>query len=223
MAAVTITTNVPEVAAAMRGLFSRQVPFALKNAINASAVTAQAEQRKRQRAIFTVRRPAFVDRAVKIRPFATKSKPMATIRIEPPGGAKRADILGKFETERIKRPTGERLAVPVEARRSKAGIVQRGQRPRALNLQEFARAPGKVILRGEKRTFAVLKPGGRGGIYQSVGKGKRRQVRTLFRFTPQAEITPDLRFVDTIVRSLDKTFVGDFAREFEKAIAKARR
>lgn len=61
---------------------------------------------------YTERNKLFLSRAVKIKPFATK-RLRAVVQIDPPGGARTSDILGKFEKGGIKRPRGGgHIAVP---------------------------------------------------------------------------------------------------------------
>ena len=127
----------------------KQLPFGIMLAINDTLKDAQKLQRTYQRGIFTVRRPLFVDRAVKIKPFATKRTLEGRMSIDPPGGRSRRDILTKFESGGRKQSRrGRHVAIPIGARRTKAGIVQRGQRPKALGLVRRGRGA-----RGKRRTF----------------------------------------------------------------------
>ena len=196
------------------GTLARQVPFALKVAINETLKDAQKAQRIHQRRVLTVRRPQFVDRAVKIKPFATKQTLTGTMLIDPPGGQKRADILTKFERGGIKRPrSGRHLVLPVEARRTRAGIVTTRNRPKALKLQRRGRS-----VRGARRTFVV-----RGvGIFQRVHRGRRSRVRLLFAFLRQVPIDRRLHFIANAERTVGRRFDHNFDRAFDKAVRTAR-
>ena len=222
MSLVTITTNVPEINALLGRLFRDQIPFATSRAINDVAKLAQEKQRKHQRKIFTVRRPQFVDKAVKIKPFASKRSLSAIIQIAPPGGAKTRDILTKFETDRTKRPRdGRSIAVPVNVKRTAAGVVRKNLRPRALNLRKHGGA-GRV-LRGDRRTFLIRNAaGGGGGIFQRFGGKGSTEVRLLFALVPRVSITPDLEFLDNVTQIVNTRFADRFSLRFDEAIRSAR-
>ncbi len=216
---------------------ARQLPYALKVSINDTAKDFQRVETRQIMKVFTIRRRTFAQRAVKIKPFATKQRLEAKVSIDPPGGQARADIFAKFETPSTKRPrSGSRLAVPKEVRRTKTGIISRAKRPRSFQFQQVGKA-----LRGKQRTFMIRLPGGRGGIYQRIGpRGRKRggramassistrrqfdtRIRTLFRFTPQARIDDRLEFVDTGKKTVRAEFPKNFHQAFKKALATARR
>lgn len=233
---VSVESNIGLVGALLKGT-GRQLPFAMKVAINETAKDFQKSETNRIMRVFTIRRRTFAKRAVKIKPFATKQSLEATVSIDPPGGQARADIFAKFETPSIKRPrSGSRLAVPKDVRRTKTGIISRSKRPRSFQFQRVGKA-----LRGKQRTFLIRLPGGRGGIFQRTGpRGRRRggramassistrrqfdaRIRTLFRFTPQARIDDRLEFVETGKKTVRAEFPKNFHQAFEKALATARR
>jgi hypothetical protein len=232
---VTVESNLYQLKALMDGT-ARQLPFALKVAINDTAKDFQRVETRQIMKVFTIRRRTFAKRAVKIKPFATKQKLEAKVSIDPPGGQARADIFAKFETPSIKRPRGSRIAVPKEVRRTKTGIISKAKRPRSFQFQRVGKA-----LRGKQRTFLIKLPGGRGGIYQRTGpRGRKRggramastistrkqfdtRIRTLYRFTPQAKIDDRLEFVDTGKKTVRAEFPKNFHQAFKKALATARR
>lgn len=218
-----VESNATEVAGAVGTLFRDQIPFAAAVAVNETAKRFQIEQREHQRGIFTVRRPRFVDRAVKIRrgDFATKREPTAIVRIEPPGGQERADILTKFEDQEFKVPfKGERLAIPVDVRRTGTGIVPPSMRPSSLDFKPHG-SSGRVM-RGKKRTFLIREPGGRGAIFQRFGRRGSSDVRVLFVFAPRADIDPELEFHANAVRVVRGRFPREFRDAFDRAIRTAR-
>ena len=231
-----VESNLVQLKALLAGT-ARQLPFALKVAINDTALEFQRVQTNRIMKIFTIRRSTFAKRAVKIKPFATKQSLEAKVSIDPPGGKARADIFAKFETTSIKRPrSGSRIAVPKDVRRTKTGIISKSKRPRSFQFQRVGKA-----LRGKNRTFLIRLPGGRGGIFQRTGpRGRKRggramastistrrqfdtRIRTLFRFTPQARIDDRLEFIDTGKKTVRVEFPKSFHVAFKKALATARR
>jgi len=190
---------------------ANQAPFATSKAINETAKDFQKVQTAHMRKEFIERNPVFINRAVKINPFANKRRLSATVQIEPPGGQRTADILAKFEEGGTKRPReGRHLAIPIEARRTKRGIISRAERPRAFQFREI----GKRIV-GLKRTFII--PGI--GIFQRRGKGK---VRLLYAFERAVSIPPALDFVENATRVVRIMFRRHFRKAFQQALRTAR-
>lgn len=196
-----------------------QVPFALKNALNMTAVNFQSVQRASMHEEFTVRADTWVDRSVKITHFATKSDPSVTIAIQPPGsdGAGRADILGKFEDQTVKTPIGQHIAVPIDVKRNKREIVPPNQRPRAFNFRQ----EGRRIL-GDRGTFIIKKPNGTGLILQRTGSGKSSTVKLLYLLVSQVRIKPDLHFEANAIAVVERAWDVNFELAFEQAMATAR-
>ena len=210
-----------EVTAFTRSVFARQMPFATARAINWTAKDFQGRQVGHMTETFTVRRPQFVKYSVKIRPFATKEKQEATVRIDSPGG--RSDIFAKFEADRIKSPfgVGRSIAVPTEhVPRTGAGVIQRPWRPRTLLAGNGSSTTvrGRSV-RGRRGTFLVRKPSGRGTLFQRTDKDT---VVPLYQLVPQVGIEPDLRFVDNAEREINARWASHFTRSFEQAVRTAR-
>jgi len=211
---VQVETNAPEVADWFRRLYSDQIPFATSRAINATAISFQEKQRQGIRERFTIRRQ-WVLRGVKINreDFARKDRLEARVHID-----SARDFLIKFEKGGRKRPEGSRLAIPAEVRRTKAGVVSRTLRPRALDFKPT----GDGRYAGQKKTFMLRRPGGRGVIFQFFGRRGNRQTRTLFTFAPSAKIEPILKFEETATATIKREFEGHFSREFDRAVRTAR-
>lgn len=193
----------------------KQLKFALSVGINETTKAAQKAQREAMAQNFTVRRKPWVDRSVKISKFAKKTDLEAELRIQAPGDPSRSDILTQHEKGGTKTPRGRSIAVPVEVRRGKTGVVSKGMRPRALNFEPV----GPNVMKGDKRTFLIRKPGGRGVILQRVGSGARAAMRVLFAFLPRAPLKPRLKFEETVVR----TVRAEAPKQFRAALAKAMR
>ncbi len=214
--------------------YERQLPFATSLAINNTAKDFQTTERAHLLSEFEVRRRQWVERNVKIKPFSTKRKLEAKVAVQSPGSGDRSDILAKFEKGGLKRPTKRQaLAIPDEARRTKAGVLAKAGRPRAFRLRLWGVGKGGVrIYRGRKRTFMIQYPDGTGGIYQRVGRRSKRKyrrvsgssgtrdtaIRTLFRFTSQARIDDRLDFVSTAQRVIHVRFGPNFHEALERAV-----
>jgi hypothetical protein len=171
---------------------ARQLPFATALAINRTLEEIQGAARAGIRERFTLRRPTFVERLVKINNADRARKDRLAGRVGIQGA--RADLLTKFEAGGTKRPAGRSIAVPIDAKRTKADIVRAGQRPR------------RVLEDPRSRAFMVRGPDGRGVIKQRVGRGRGAQVRVLFGLTPRAELPASLRFHETAERTARARF-----------------
>jgi len=215
---VTMELDTRQASAFVRAVWADQLPFATSKAINDSAKGGQVVQRAHQRAIFEVRRPDFVDKAVKISKFANKKQdvPEARMRVEPPGGRKRADVIDKFETDRTKRARfSKSLAVPTRhVPRTAGGIIRKGWRPKDVVGKEF-RLRGLAF-----RGVVVRGPDGRGTIFAAEEGG--RQIAALYQLVPEVSIEPELHFVDNIRRHVLDNWDANFNRAFTAAMQTAR-
>ncbi len=196
------------------GKMAKQTAFALSVAINDTLKDAQKVQRAHQRRVFTVRRPRFVEQAVKIKPFATKRTLTGTMAIDPPGGRRTSDILAKFESGGRKRVRqGRHLAIPIEARRTKAGVVSRRNRPKGFKFKRVGRS-----IRGERRTFIIPDV----GIFQRVGRRRNSRIRLLYRFKTSVPIDRRLDFIANAERVVRQMFDRNFERAFDRAVTTAK-
>ena len=215
---IGLRTNLREVKREHGKFRKDQVPFATSGALNDTAKRFQKDQTRAMRRSFTERNRLFLSRAVKIKPFASKKRLVAQVQIAPPGSPRTADILSKFERGGTKKPRGQRLAVPKDVKRTRAGKVSPSLRPKAL---EFQSVSSKVSV-GQKRTIAFRLPGGRGGIYQRVGRKGRSSLRLLFLFIPRARIEPRLNFYRRARRVGDRFYQSFFNRRYARAVKTAR-
>jgi len=223
---VTMELDTAQASAYLRSVYSDQLPFALSSAINKSATGGQAVQREHQREIFDVRRPMFVDRAVKISKFARKADdvPEARMRIEPPGGRKRADVIDKFETESLKRPRfSDALWVPTD-NVTVDGIVMKGWRPRQLKFQKWGHGPKARVLRGRRKTFMIrynrAAPEGlsRNGMLSGlIFERDGPDLTLLYTRHATVPIKPELHFQDNIRRHVLDNWDANFLAAFDRA------
>jgi hypothetical protein len=203
----------------------KQLPFAVSKAINDTLLQAQVAERERIAGAFTLRRPDFIFRTVKIEreDFAQKDKLYGIMRIDPT-----RDFLAKFEAGGQKTPrSGHDIAVPDQARPSKGALIPAGLRPKALSLQ---RTGGRI--RGAKRTFVIetsTHPGiyqrvgtERRGAFRRIGRGRDPNVRLLYSFKPSVRIDRRLGFAETAKRVVDQQFKANFAASFDLAMRTAR-
>lgn len=187
---------------------SQQAPFATSRALNAVANHAQADIRQGIQQRFTLRRPQFVLNTVKINreDRATKTKLDVTVRIDP-----ERNILAKFEKGGTKQAKdGRHIAIPTtNLRRTKADIVQRTQRPRAL-LGSRGAEKGRIF-----KTAA--------GIFQRIGLRAAQTTRLLYVFATSVRIKPTLGFEASATRAVQRTWVDEMTKAFADAERTARR
>lgn len=196
---------------------SKQMPFAVSLALNRTAEEFQAVERKQLHKSFTIRRKTFIERQVKIerRDRATKDKFSVRVAID-----QRRDFLSKFESDRVKRPrSGRALAVPIEVRRGKTGVIPKGQRLEAFNLK---RVGGRVI--GDKRTFVVPLNRGKttGLLLQRVGRRSRSRLKTLYVFKRSVPLPASLNFEKNAERTATKRWEPNMLRAFDAALRTAK-
>ncbi len=226
--ALRVRTNALEVAGAFGVLYRDQLPFAIKEAINDTAKDAQRAQRAGMPQRFTIRRKAWVERGIKIKPFATKRRLVATIAVDPPGGESRADILTRHEERGFRVPfKGRALAVPIEARANKQDVVAKRNRPKAFAFREMVRGTGGTrVFKGQKRTFMIQRPDGTGWILKRTGRGKHGSLfegtSVLYVLDKSVPIESRLQFVNTVTDTVQVTFKGHFSRSFDRAVRTAR-
>lgn len=213
MSRIDVRHNLDVLPKAVRRLNQRQMPFATKNALNKTAEDFQKRQRRHQNRVFDVHNRRFVNSSVKVKPFASKERLRARISIDPPGGQARADILSKFEKQTRKNPfRGSRIAIPVEVRRTSRGVTKK-MKLKNLNFRQVR--PGYYV--GEQNTHMVLKPGGRGFVFQRYGRGKK-QTRLVYTFKPSVPIKPELNFHENARAIVRLVFPRNMRQAFLHAV-----
>jgi hypothetical protein len=208
----------------------RQIPFAVKNGLNAVTLDVQVAERQHLRDVFTLRREAWADRSIKITHFATKTEQYSTIAIEPPGGGDKGGILGKFEdqTEKLPFNSAHGIAVPIDAGRTRKDIIKDGQKPKAFGLHDAGN--GRVV--GTDGTYIVKLANGRQLLLQrkdlgvraakKLGRGTAERATLLFIFVPRVKIAPNLHFVDTAEQVVEQMWARRMGDALEQALGTAR-
>lgn len=211
-----VSTNAEPVGRAIRTLFRDQEPYARSVALNKTALAAQAAQRAHMETIFTIRNRLFVSRAVKLKPRATKRSLTAVLRLEPPGGVDRADILTKFETDRTKRARrGPTLAVPLPAvRRSSSGRTSKRD---TLIGRQWTRVNARTEVADD--LVRVMVTGTTGVIYRRKRSGA---TVPLYVLVPSVPIEPELRFVLNIRAAAARAFPEQYRKAWTMALRTAR-
>jgi hypothetical protein len=235
---VTVQHNGADVDRFVQHVFADQIPFVTAMAINDAAKAAQVAQRAHQERVFTVRRKQFVERAVKIKPFATKQSPEAKIQIDPPGGAKRRSVLVRHESDRQRIPfSAGMLAVPTDnVPRTAGGVIPKQWRPRQLlangidhgrsgmvtrgGITRFRRkSSGGRVIRGRRAAFLLRNEmTGRGTIFERDGD----ELVPLYHLVPSVPLDQRLDFAENVTRVVNETYAAAFTKRFDRAIRTAR-
>jgi len=150
---------------------------------------------------FTLRRATFMERTIYRKPgedWATKTKLEARVRIN-----EERNHLAKFEDGGQKLPTRGRkmLAVPVEVRRTGAGIVPRSMSPRALL------AKGNAYVRDGK-------------LWLLSGRGKMKKRTLAYVFKRSTPIAPVLGFVATATEVIGRRALPNIVGAIEVELAR---
>lgn len=219
---ITITLDPSDFTGELDDFARRQLPFATALALNSVGFDFQNAQQLGMDRRFTLRRKAFIEQGIYFprdqRADYRKGQMHATVSIEP-----KRDFLTKFQQGGWKRPrSSSRLAVPAEARRTKAGIVAKSERIGELQIRLHGRGPKATVGRGLKRTFSIRLPDGRGYIFRRTGKGKRSDLRLLYIFRPRVPIPASLEFYETAEATARARFPDAFATAFARAMRTAK-
>jgi hypothetical protein len=198
MPSITVDTKALE--AALGGA-KDQMPFAVSKALNDLTIRIADVQRADMRTRFTIRNENVLKYGIVRTEKATKQSLAAAVGVsqQSAGNREAFGYLKKFEKGGSKRPVaGSAVAVPVDARRSKRGIVTASNRIPALQLKKHGRA-----VQGIKRTFMIQPKSGRAAalILQQVGRGKRATNKVLYVLERSVPIQPMLHLMDNATRT----------------------
>lgn len=205
----------------------RQVPFALANALNATANDMQRAVRNLLQGGrgFTFRTEGsrqFLLRQIRRNPgedFARKTRLVARVRI---ANNRKASLLSLIDQggERSARyaisPTTEGRDLAIPQRPTPASRIPRTLYPAKLNLRPTKKGKG---LRGDRRTFTVRTKSGDLLLLQRQG---RKKVRTLFVLERSASMRPRNFFAPAAESAARTRFNGNFERAMQHALRTAR-
>lgn len=179
-----------------------QIPFATALTLTRVAQDAQLEVRRQLRSRFVLRND-WVQKGI-LFTIARRDKLESSVY-------SRDDFMVLHETGGVKKPRGKSVAVPLDVRVNKRGIITQGNRPRALlsKPNTFRKKIGRID-----------------GIWQRLGKrtAKKtgRALRLLFVFKPSVPIRRRMGFADTVRRVVRERFARQWALAVERAVRTAR-
>lgn len=225
---LTLKVDVTKAVSWFDEIEEKQLPFAIAKSINATAKDVQLAEREHMHATFHLNREQWADRSVKITHFAKKTEQSATIAIAPPGSdAKpyKVDVFGKFEEDTEKTGfQGHAIVVPVDATRTKGGIISNTMRPSKLNLQPVTSRSDLRIYTGDRNTVLIQRPDGTGLVIQRTGPHRLGVLdgTVLFLLKPRVTIVPNLQFEPIGERVVDERFQERFDEAWALAMETAK-
>ena len=209
---------------ALRGA-ARQIPYATSVALNETAKDIQGSVRDRMSGIFNIRRRGWFRMAVKIRPWARRSRLLTVVSIDPPGHpASRQAITRHQQTHRRRPHRGRALPVPVGARSGARGTVRANNRLDRLGLRVMSAGSWRVY-RGDRRTFMLRRPDGTGLVLRRRRRGAHGSLQGtnvlwgLYRETP---VEGRLEFFRTAETVYARRWGRHWTAAWERAMSTAR-
>jgi hypothetical protein len=200
---IDIVVDYKHVVRHLDDLAERQIPFALAKSINATVVapkagssglvTVQGQERLQLRKAFALRRTDWADRSVKVTHFAKKTEPWATIGIHPPGA------------------NGEQ----------RADIFTKFESDREKRPKDGHTIAVPVSPRIKRSNKGIISKRDRPRAYNFRQRTKQGVV-ALYRLVTRVELDPDLHFVETALRTVDRVWAINMERAFEEALRTAR-
>ena len=195
---INLTTNASKVQKAIQG-FSKQMPFAMSQALNSTA--------------FDIRRQ-IVDRTYP-QSFNVKNKRFANAMFRVEKASKRKlsaavfDRLGKdymaMQAEGgTKLPRGRNIAIPGRAnQRTATGKIPRARQPR------------QIIASG--KAYKTTLRGGQQAIVQPQGRGKVKRLKVMYVLEQTARIPKRFPFYEDAQTAAQRNFNKRFNAEFKRA------
>lgn len=202
----------------------RQMPFALANALNATANDMQQGIRNAVTASrgFVIRSGtsrAFLQRQIyrsRGEDFATKRSPVARVRIANNGRSSLLSLIDQGGTRESRFPLvgAGGTDLPIPARQAPTDKVARTLYPGKLDLKRYGQQ-----VKGARRTFVVRTKAGDTLLLQRRGK---RSVRTLFVLERSAQVPAKNFFAPTAERVALTRFDSNLERSLLRALETAR-
>ncbi|MBF0289862.1 MAG: hypothetical protein HQM14_18770 [SAR324 cluster bacterium] len=202
---ISITHNLKEVAKRLKRI-EKQIPFATRNAINATAFDAQREAKEAM--------PKFFDRPT---PFTVKGVQV--------NKATKQNLKAEVVIPANREYLGRQIKGGVLEPKKGKDLIFPGP---AQSLNKYGNIPKNryKTLRSKSNVF-VGQPKGqtnRGfGVYQRTGKGGSKGLKKWINFVPQAWYKPRFPFAQVVSKAINKYFDRNFTKAFQHATRTAKR
>lgn len=219
---IRVDVNVEQALQAV-GRAARQIPYAAKDALNATALQIQEAERAEMNRLFTIRKAGFMSRRVKMFKWARVFGLVAEIGIDTAVQGSRL-LLSVFEKGGRKDPAqGSHVAIPITG--GKARPVFRRSVPAAYRMDRLglhsvlSRKGSRAAVRGDRRTFILPTKRGEYALFQREG---RNEVGLLYLFRSSVALRKRLSFVKVAVALAEWSFPRFFNRYLAKHLRSAR-
>ena len=208
---ITLTiTNVQELATALGAIASDQLPYATALALTKTAQAAQQRIRTSELHRFILRRPAWMERNIRVEP-ATKAKPLAIVK----------DTYAPMalqESGGVKLPYKQFLAVPLEGARPTLRALPHPLPHEVMAMGGFIR--GQVMYlpayQGKSRNARL------GLTRHAPGRAFSREIIRMYALVARATIKPAYGFEAAVMQVVQEQFAENFRAAFEQAVRTAR-
>jgi len=216
----------------------KRLAYNTAQALNETAKAVQLEERANLDRKFTIRKPTFMYRLIKIFKFASarQGRPFVEIGIDT---SKQRALLSFFEKGGIKKPVkGKSVGVPVTGeaarptfRQSVIPQLQIGK----LRFRGHKTKRGKIQWKGLYRTFIIplgnysTKPMGSGWLTGGRPKHRKEQIpgpgilqrttagiRRIYLFVRRPKLQQILKFSELAIKTINKEWPEQFRRAYRK-------
>lgn len=210
---IAVNFEVLKATAWLTDIQKKQVPFATAKALTQTAQDIQKEVQKELPSRFTLRND-WVRQGIRIIP-ANKTNLKAVV-------FSRDAFMSLQESGGDKRPKKDRnLAIPLAARRTKSGLINKADLPENLGRAEFTVSRGgKQVARRGREGAAFRFKAQDGREYLALRRGQTLEL--MYLLIPQARIKKALGLRDTGHRMYAKAFNIRFSAALRSALASAR-
>lgn len=203
----------------------KRLAYNTAQALNETAKAVQLEERANLDRKFTIRKPTFMYRLVKIFKFASarQGRPFVEIGVDP---TKTRVLLGFFEKGGVKPPAkGKSVAVPLTGGPARPSFPQSvaaafrftalrlhprgGRRVKRFHPSALAAAPARAPqFIGAQRTFQIPKV----GIFQRIAEG----IRAVYLYVRRPKLNARLDFFKIAKQTIAKEWPEQFRRAYRK-------
>lgn len=204
-----MTTNAGMVAKLLDSTTRQQLPFATARALTWTVKDAQPVVRNKMGSQFTLRN-RFTQQEVR---FTAAKKTNLSAEI---GSSDRTGYMQRQQTGGVKTPRGRHIAIPVNARRGKTGIIRKANRPSAL-----LEKPGTFIAQVGK-TYGIWKREKIKGYYSLTTRKQTGRLHLMYHLIKSAQVEDRYELDNTVNHTVARRFYVNFKNSMDSALRTAK-
>jgi hypothetical protein len=207
---ISMESNIKEFSRGMDKFQRKQIPFAVKLALDATAFDGQRAVKANIEKKFILRNKWTVS-GVRVKK-ANKARLISSVYM-----ASGRDYMMRQETGGIRTPKGNSISVPQRVRGKKSTKISKARRPTTLlnNTAKFF----KVDVGNADPRSRHLPP----GIYQRMGGKKNRKLKMMYASEPRTVYRKRFGFEKTMIGITKNKFGKNLQRSFDRAMRTARK